>query len=147
MRQLPLTLTAQVPFREPFRGCRSRPGKAMSRGSTATLKRPRIRRSRAACFDCIPAVVPRKKKRSRPFGPGSCRCSRCLRCGRASSADSQSWGPWRQRQQDSEQRQPRERRFDFFPQLRPRPASVRESAGLSGSRLLTPKPHLTDFSG
>ena len=66
-RQFPLTLTAQLPFRSPLRGCSSNPGSAMSLGSIATFSRPRMSRSRPACFAFIPAVVPFRKKRSNPL--------------------------------------------------------------------------------
>ena len=67
MRQLPLTMTDQIPFRSPVKGCKRNPGNAISRGSAATLRRPRINRSFAACFAWIPAVLPRVKKRSNPL--------------------------------------------------------------------------------
>ncbi len=48
--QLPLTLTAHVPFLGPRSSWRSKPGKSMSWALVATFKRPRISRSRSACL-------------------------------------------------------------------------------------------------
>ena len=66
-RQFPLTFTAQIPFRVPCNSCKSKPGRLRSRGSAAAFNRPRISRSRSACFAWIPRLFPVTKKRSSPL--------------------------------------------------------------------------------
>ena len=66
-RQFPLTFTAQIRFRVPCNSCKSKPGRLRSRGSAAAFNRPRISRSRSACFAWIPRLFPVTKKRSSPL--------------------------------------------------------------------------------
>ena len=67
MRQLRLTFTAQTVFRLPFKRCRANPGKSISPGFSATFRFVSISLTFAACFACMPEVLPVLKKFSSPL--------------------------------------------------------------------------------
>jgi hypothetical protein len=50
-----------------LKGCKFNPGKFMSSGATATFRRPRIKRRRLTCLNCMPDVLPVMKNFSSPL--------------------------------------------------------------------------------
>ena len=67
MRQFPLTLTDQVPFRLPPSSWRLKPGRFISLGDMETLNRPKTNRKRSACLAWTPDLMPLVKNFSKPL--------------------------------------------------------------------------------
>ena len=66
-RQFPDTLTDHSPFRFPFSGCKSYPGRSMAAGSLATFSSVKISRSLSTCCAWTPFRSSFSKRRFNPL--------------------------------------------------------------------------------